>query len=84
MSKRARMQGVVARAKMEKTVIVEIPRKVSHPVYKKEIMRTTKIYAHTEEPIEEGTQVVVEETKPISKLKRWRVVDVLNNEEKEG
>lgn len=77
MNKRMRMNGIVVGNKMEKTVVVEVSRKVAHPTYKKEIVRNTKIYAHIEEPVEIGTKVVIEESKPISKLKRWRVVEII-------
>jgi small subunit ribosomal protein S17 len=74
-----RMNGVVVGNKMEKTVVVEVSRKEKHPKYKKYLKRETKVYAHTEDEIEEGTQVVVEESRPISKLKRWRVVEIKNS-----
>ncbi|MDD3661917.1 MAG: uS17 family ribosomal protein [Candidatus Dojkabacteria bacterium] len=74
MNKRARMSGTVLSNKMNKTVIVEIQRKVRHSRYHKEITRKTKVYAHTDEPVEEGAVVTVEESKPISRLKRWVVV----------
>ena len=63
---------------MEKTVIVEIKRKRIHPKYKKEVVRKTRVYAHTEDPIEVGTKVTVEESKPLSKTKRWKVISVDN------
>jgi small subunit ribosomal protein S17 len=62
---------------MQNTVIVEVSRKVSHPKYGKEIIRTSKFYAHTENPLDIGAQVWIEESKPISKLKRWKVVEVV-------
>ena len=70
------MEGVVKSSKMDKTVVVEIRRKVLHPRYHKYITKKTKVYAHSEDPIEEGTKVVVRESRPISKLKRWVVVNV--------
>lgn len=76
MGKRMRMNGVVAGNKMDKTVVVEVSRKVRHPKYKKYILRKTKVYAHTEQELEVGTKVTVEESKPISKLKRWVVVEI--------
>jgi small subunit ribosomal protein S17 len=79
MPNRMRMNGVVVGNKMEKTVVVEVSRKEKHPKYKKYLKRETKVYAHTEDEIEEGTQVVVEESRPISKLKRWRVVEIKNS-----
>lgn len=76
MAKRMQMKGIVTGNKMDKTAVVEVSRKVRHPKYKKYIMRKTKIYAHTEDKLEVGTEVIVEESRPISKLKRWIVVRV--------
>ena len=76
MAKRRRFEGIVIGNKMEKTVVVEVSRKEKHPKYEKYMLRKTKIYAHTEEDIDEGVSVVVEETRPTSKIKRWRVVEV--------
>ena len=76
MAKRRRLTGIVTGCKMEKTVIVEVSRKEKHPKYKKYLLRKTKIHAHTEDEIEEGSRVVLEESRPISKTKRWRVVEV--------
>lgn len=72
------MEGVVKRNTMAKTVVVEVSYQRAHPSYGKLMTRTTKVFAHTEEEIPVGTRVVVEESKPISKLKRWKVVTVLN------
>lgn len=72
-----RLAGTVVGNKMEKTAVVEVSRKVAHPKYKKEIIRKTKIYAHIEEPVEVGVRVTVEESKPISKLKRWKIVEII-------
>ena len=74
------MSGEVKGNKMEKTVVVEVRRKVKRPRYQKYVMRKTKVYAHSEDPLEVGTRVVVEEAGPISKLKRWRVVEVVSSE----
>ena len=60
---------------MEKTVVVKLEKTMQHPKYGKVVTRTKKIYAHNEDrPIEIGDIVEVEETRPMSKLKRWRVV----------
>ena len=77
------MSGVVTGNKMEKTVVVEVGWKQRHPQYKKVMNRKTKVYAHTEELIEIGTEVLIEETRPISKLKRWKVVKNSDNTSKE-
>jgi small subunit ribosomal protein S17 len=70
--------GRVVSEKMNKTVVVAIERFVMHPLYKKYIRRTSKIYAHDEKnDAHEGDLVRVIETRPISKLKRWRVQAII-------
>lgn len=70
--------GRVIAAKMQKTVVVETERLEQHPKYKKYIRRRTKLYAHDERAqCQEGDRVLLMETKPLSKLKRWRVVERL-------
>lgn len=70
--------GKVVSSKMNKTVVVSIVRMVKHPLYKKYIKRTTKLYAHDEKnDAREGDTVRVVETRPLSKLKCWRVQSVL-------
>lgn len=70
-------KGKVISNKMAKTVVVEIEYMMRHPRYQKMIKRRQKLYAHHElEAIPEGTVVTVMETRPLSKLKRWRVVSV--------
>ena len=73
------MVGTVVSNKMDKTVVVAVETSVSHKVYKKTIKRTYKLKAHDEENIcQEGDKVKVMETRPLSKDKRWRVVEVLD------
>jgi small subunit ribosomal protein S17 len=70
--------GMVVSAKMDKTLVVEVERRVPHPVFKKIIKRTSKFYAHDEKgEAKEGDKVRIMETRPISKLKCWRLVEVL-------
>ena len=70
--------GVVTSDKMEKTVVVAIKDKVPHPLYKKIINRTLKVKAHDEtNECGIGDRVLLMETRPISKDKRWRVVRVI-------
>lgn len=70
--------GVVVSNKMDKTIVVEIERRVPHPVFKKIVRKTSKFYAHDEEnKAVVGNKVRIEETRPMSKLKRWRLVEVL-------
>ena len=74
-SRRKTHKGVVVSTKMQKTVVVELERTFPHPKYSKVITRTKKIYAHNEDkPLNVGDVVEVVETRPLSKLKRWRVV----------
>jgi small subunit ribosomal protein S17 len=70
--------GVVTRDKMDKTRRVEIPRLVKHPKYGKYIKRRTICYAHDEANISRvGDTVEIMETRPLSKLKHWRVVQIV-------
>ena len=70
--------GTVVSAKQQKTVVVAVERRVSHPLYGKQVARTRKLYAHDEEnTAKEGDIVRIMETRPLSKLKRWRMVDVV-------
>lgn len=73
-SKRKTHKGVVVSNKMQNTVVVKLERTYPHPRYGKVITRAKKIYAHNESPLEIGDVVNVVETRPLSKLKRWRVV----------
>ena len=76
-SKRKQLSGVVSSNKMDSTVIVKVERKVSHPVYKKYINRTKKYYVHDSKNLcGLGDVVLIEESKPLSKLKRWRVKSI--------
>ena len=69
------LQGVAVRDARDKTVIVRVERRVMHPVYKKFIMRSKKYAAHDENNLVKGGQAVrIEESRPISKRKRWIVL----------
>ena len=71
--------GVITSDKMEKTVVVAIKDKVPHPLYKKIINRTLKVKAHDEEnACGIGDRVLLMETRPLSKDKRWRVVKIID------
>ncbi len=71
-------EGTVVSNKMEKTVVVEQRRRVPHPIYKRYITKTKKYYAHDERnECQIGDFVRIMETRPASKLKRWRVVEVI-------
>ncbi len=70
--------GKVVSDKMDKTIVVAIETKVSHPIYKKMMKRTYKLKAHDEEnTCNIGDTVRVMETRPLSKDKRWRLVEII-------
>ncbi len=70
--------GKVVSNKMEKTITIAVERRLKHPLYGKFIKKTMKLKAHDEENIcQEGDVVKVMETRPLSKTKRWRLVEVL-------
>ena len=70
--------GVVVSDKMQKTVVVEIERRVPHPVYGKMVTRTKRVKAHDEEnAAKTGDRVRIAETRPLSKDKRWRVLEIV-------
>ena len=70
--------GKVISDKMDKTVVVAIEDNVKHPLYKKIVKNTIKLKAHDEEGIAHtGDRVLIMETRPISKDKRWRVVEII-------
>ena len=70
------LKGIVTSAKNNKTIVVEVTRKFKHPFYEKIIKRTKKYHAHDEtNKLSIGDKVLIEETKPISKLKTWKVLN---------
>ena len=70
--------GVVVSNKMQKTVVVAVESVVKHGMYQKYIKRTNKFLAHSEKnDVNVGDRVVIEETRPLSKRKRWNVKEVL-------
>ena len=76
---RKKLTGVVLPSLMDKTAVVEVSRKFPHPLYKKYVTRSKKYYAHdTNNICKAGDMVSIVESKPISKLKRWRVLKVEN------
>jgi small subunit ribosomal protein S17 len=71
-------EGTVQSAGMDKTAVVAVVERVRHPRYNKTVQRTKRIYAHDEtNDVRVGDRVRVQETRPLSKLKRWRIVEVL-------
>lgn len=70
--------GVVVSSKMDKTIVISIVERVRHPKYAKFIARTKKLYAHDEtNDAQVGDRVRVMETRPLSKQKRWRLIEIL-------
>jgi small subunit ribosomal protein S17 len=71
-------EGQVTSSGMDKTAVVTVITRKAHPRYKKTMARTTRLYVHDEEnTLNVGDKVRVAETRPLSKLKRWRIVEVL-------
>ena len=70
--------GVVTSSKMEKSIVVSVERKVKHPKYGKFVKKTTKFVAHDENnDCNEGDTVKIMETRPMSKNKNWRLVEIV-------
>ncbi len=71
-------EGLVTSAKMDKTVVVAVIDRVQHRRYRKTLQRTRKLYAHDEaNEVREGDKVRITECRPLSRQKRWRVVEIL-------
>lgn len=71
-------EGLVTSDRMERTAVVTVTERVRHPRYNKTVQRSKKLYVHDEtNDLNVGDRVRVMETRPTSKLKRWRIVDVL-------
>jgi small subunit ribosomal protein S17 len=76
-SRKVRM-GTVLSDRMEKTLVVGVERRVAHRLYGKQVARTKKYYAHDEDGLaRQGDIVRIVETRPLSKTKRWRVIEVV-------
>ncbi|HON54034.1 MAG TPA: 30S ribosomal protein S17 [Bacteroidales bacterium] len=70
--------GVVVSNKMDKSIVVAVKRKIKHPIYGKFVKKTTKFVAHDENnECSEGDTVRIMETRPLSKTKRWRLVEII-------
>jgi len=74
-------QGVVVSDKMQKTVVVELTRQLAHSLYGKRVLRSTRVKAHDESGARTGDVVRIAETRPLSKTKRWRVVQIIQRAE---
>ena len=71
-------EGTVLSASMDKTAVVSVVDRVRHPLYRKTLQRTKKLYVHDEQnDLNVGDRVRVQETKPLSKLKRWRLKQIV-------
>ncbi|MDX2215942.1 MAG: 30S ribosomal protein S17 [Oculatellaceae cyanobacterium bins.114] len=72
--------GVVVSDKMQKTVVVAVENRAPHPKYRKIMVRTKRYKVHDEEnKCKVGDRVRIQETRPLSRTKRWTVIDILNN-----
>ncbi len=75
---RKEREGEVVSDKMDKTIVVRVDRRFRHPLYKKVMTRSKKLYAHDAEgKAKTGDVVKIRETRPLSKLKRWELVEVV-------
>jgi small subunit ribosomal protein S17 len=78
---RQELTGVVTSAKMQKTIVVKVTRLVQHPLYSRVVRVTKKFYAHDEQgQARSGDTVRIIETRPLSKLKRWRLAEVISRQ----
>jgi small subunit ribosomal protein S17 len=78
------IMGQVVSNKMNKTIVVQVERKFKHPMYGKYIKRSTKMYVHDEENSSRvGDVVRIQQTRPLSKTKRWKLVEIVKREEQE-
>ncbi|MBE7503001.1 MAG: 30S ribosomal protein S17 [Verrucomicrobiales bacterium] len=78
-NRRKARTGEVLSNKMAKTIVVQVQRRFRHPRYKKVVTQYKKFYAHDEKgEARTGDRVLIQETRPLSKLKRWRLVEILN------
>jgi small subunit ribosomal protein S17 len=80
MNDRRRITGVVTSNKMEKTVVVEISRTFRHQLYKKVVHTRKKVMAHDEKGCQIGDQVIIVESRPLSRRKRWVVEEILRRD----
>jgi small subunit ribosomal protein S17 len=77
-SGRKNLIGLVVSTKMAKTIVVEVKRQKSHPLYRRVVARSRKFYAHDEQQqAHVGDFVRIEETRPLSKLKRWQLKEIV-------
>ena len=77
------LRGKVISARMEKTITVAVDSQKTHPIYRKKYTQTQKFMAQNEIGAKEGDYVIIEETSPISKNKRWKAVKVISEKQLE-
>jgi small subunit ribosomal protein S17 len=78
------VEGRVVSDKMNKTVVVQVERKVKHPLYGKYVRRFSKMYAHDEEnTCRIGDLVLIQQSRPLSKTKRWKLIEIIKREEQQ-
>tara|TARA_Y100000768_G_scaffold34740_1_gene22734 strand:- start:3711 stop:3959 length:249 start_codon:yes stop_codon:yes gene_type:complete len=76
-SSRKQLKGIVIESKMDKTAVVEISRRIPHPVYKKYIIKSKKYYAHDPNNTSKaGDEVIIVESRPRSKMKKWFLKEI--------
>jgi len=81
-SSRKQLKGMVLDSKMDKTAVVEVSRRISHPVYKKYIIKTKKYYAHdSDNKANPGDKVIIVESRPRSKMKKWFLKEIIQKSE---
>ncbi len=81
--RRKERRGTVVSDRADKTVVVRVDRRISHPLYRKAMIRSKKYHVHDEEnEYRVGDVVRIQETRPLSKLKRWRVIELLERPER--
>ena len=82
---RKQKSGVVVSNKMDKTIAVQVERRLMHPIYGKFVKRSKKFFAHDEEnTCNVGDKVRIMETRPLSKMKRWRLVEILERADRKS
>jgi len=72
-----KFSGRVISTKMKKTATVEVVRLVAHPIYKKRMKTKKKFHVHDELGVKVGDRVIIVETRPISKTKKWKIIEVM-------
>lgn len=76
-SKRKQLQGTVTSKRMDKTIVIKVEQSFAHPTYNKILTKVKKYKVHCTKDVEVGDEVVIEQTRPLSKEKCWRLIDVV-------